>query len=69
MRHPIYPSYCIADTGFLLANFGLQNLLVYGALFMLQAYRIMCEEKLLSADEGYLTCKGKVRYRVIPGLF
>jgi protein-S-isoprenylcysteine O-methyltransferase Ste14 len=69
MRHPIYLGYCIADIGFLLANFGLQNLLVYGGLFALQAYRILREEKLLSADEAYRTYKGKVRYRVIPGLF
>jgi protein-S-isoprenylcysteine O-methyltransferase Ste14 len=69
VRHPMYLGYFITDIGFLLVNFGLQNLLVYGCQFALQVGRIVREEQLLSADEGYRTYKGRVRYRVIPGLF
>ncbi|WP_434115209.1 methyltransferase family protein [Paraburkholderia caffeinilytica] len=69
VRHPMYLGYVIADIGFLLVNFGLQNLLVYGCQFALQVGRIVREEQLLSADEGYRTYKGRVRYRVIPGVF
>ncbi|WP_408263223.1 methyltransferase family protein [Paraburkholderia phytofirmans] len=69
IRHPMYLGYFITDIGFLLVNFGLQNLLVYGCQFALQVGRIVREERLLSADEGYRTYKGRVRYRVIPGLF
>ncbi|WP_408215627.1 methyltransferase family protein [Paraburkholderia sediminicola] len=69
VRHPMYLGYFIADIGFLLVNFGLQNLLVYGCQFALQVGRIVREERLLSADEGYRTYKGRVRYRVIPGVF
>lgn len=69
VRHPMYLGYFVMDMGFLLTNFGLQNVLVYGGQFALQAVRISREERLLSADERYRTYKGKVRYRVIPGLF
>lgn len=69
VRHPMYLGYFVTDIGFLLVNFGLQNLLVYGCQFALQVGRIVREEQLLSADEGYRNYKGRVRYRVIPGVF
>jgi protein-S-isoprenylcysteine O-methyltransferase Ste14 len=69
VRHPMYLGYFVADIGFLLTNFGLQNVLVYGIQFALQAGRIMREERLLSSDENYGRYKGKVRFRVIPGVF
>ena len=69
VRHPMYLGYFVTDIGFLLVNFGLQNLLVYGCQFALQVGRIVREEQLLSADEGYRDYTGRVRYRVIPGLF
>jgi protein-S-isoprenylcysteine O-methyltransferase Ste14 len=69
VRHPMYLGYFVMDMGFLLTNFGVQNILVYGGQFALQAVRVIREEKLLSADVRYIAYKGKVRYRVIPGLF
>lgn len=69
VRHPMYLGYVITDIGFLLVNFGLQNLLVYGCEFALQVGRIVREEQLLSADEGYRNYKARVHYRVIPGVF
>ncbi len=69
VRHPMYLGYFVMDMGFLLTNFGLQNVLVYAGQFVLQAVRISREERLLSGDESYRTYKGKVRFRVIPGLF
>ncbi|WP_408498349.1 methyltransferase family protein [Paraburkholderia xenovorans] len=69
VRHPMYLGYFVTDIGFLLVNFGWQNLLVYGCQFALQVGRILGEEKLLSADEGYRSYKARVRYRVIPGVF
>jgi protein-S-isoprenylcysteine O-methyltransferase Ste14 len=69
VRHPMYLGYFVMDMGFLLTNFGLQNILVYGGQFALQVVRIIREEKLLASDEEYRAYKGKVHYRVIPGLF
>ncbi|WP_341868087.1 isoprenylcysteine carboxylmethyltransferase family protein [Cupriavidus lacunae] len=69
VRHPIYLGYVIADVGFLLTNFGLQNLLVCAGLYLLQYVRIYREEKLLSDDPEYRRYREKVRYRVLPGLY
>ncbi|WP_418939834.1 methyltransferase family protein [Paraburkholderia bryophila] len=69
VRHPMYLGYFMTDMGFLLVNFGLQNLLVYSCQFALQVVRIVREEQLLSHDDGYRSYKTRVRFRVIPGLF
>ncbi|MGO4808926.1 isoprenylcysteine carboxylmethyltransferase family protein [Cupriavidus sp. 2MCAB6] len=69
VRHPIYLGYFVADVGFLLANFGLQNLLVYTLQYVMQAVRILREEKLLSDDPEYRTYRNKVCFRMFPGIF
>ncbi|WP_349608953.1 MULTISPECIES: methyltransferase family protein [Cupriavidus] len=69
VRHPIYLGYFIADVGFLLTNFGLQNLLVYAGLYALQAVRINREEKLLSDDPEYRRYRETVRFRALPGVY
>ncbi|MGF6778572.1 protein-S-isoprenylcysteine O-methyltransferase Ste14 [Paraburkholderia sp. GAS334] len=69
VRHPMYLGYLVMDVGFLLVNFGVQNLIVYAVQFALQAGRIFREERLLSTDDDYVAYKDKVRFRVIPGLF
>ncbi|APR96025.1 isoprenylcysteine carboxyl methyltransferase [Pandoraea thiooxydans] len=69
MRHPMYLGYFLTDIGFLLVNFDVRNVIVYGAQFALQAGRIWREERLLSDDERYRAYRQRVRYRVLPGLF
>ncbi|MFX1802750.1 isoprenylcysteine carboxylmethyltransferase family protein [Paraburkholderia sp. A1RO-5] len=69
MRHPMYFGYFVTDIGFLLVNFGMQNMIVYLVQFALQAARIVREERLLSDDAQYREYKERVRYRVVPGLF
>lgn len=69
MRHPMYVGYFLADIGFLLVNFDVRNVIVYGAQFALQAGRIWREERLLSDDEQYRAYRQQVRYRILPGLF
>jgi protein-S-isoprenylcysteine O-methyltransferase Ste14 len=69
VRHPMYLGYFMTDIGFLLANFGIQNVIVYGCQFALQVGRIVREERLLSNDEQYRAYSSKVRCRVIPGVF
>ncbi|CAE6723920.1 hypothetical protein R69888_01744 [Paraburkholderia haematera] len=69
VRHPMYLGYFLTDIGFLLANFGVQNVIVYGCQFALQVGRIVREERLLSDDERYRAYLSKVRFRVIPGVF
>jgi protein-S-isoprenylcysteine O-methyltransferase Ste14 len=69
IRHPMYFGYIVRDIGFMLPNFGVQNLCVVLLHWTLQIGRILREEKLLSNDEAYRDYTKRVRYRVIFGLF
>ncbi len=69
VRHPIYASYFIGHSGFLLLNPTLWNLGVYTACTSVQIVRLMAEERLLSHDPAYRAYQNKVRYRLIPGVF
>ncbi len=60
----MYLSYFIEDVGFLLSNFGIQNLLVFGIQFALQACRIAREERLLSDDALYRAYRSNVQSSV-----
>lgn len=69
IRHPIYFGYFVAHLGFLLANFGLHNLLVYTALYIMQSFRILREEAILLEQPVYRSYCATVRYRLIPFVF
>jgi protein-S-isoprenylcysteine O-methyltransferase Ste14 len=69
MRHPMYLGYSITDIGFLVTNFGLQNLLVFSVQLALQVSRILFEERLLSGDTQYCEYRDAVRYRLVPKVF
>jgi protein-S-isoprenylcysteine O-methyltransferase Ste14 len=69
IRHPMYFGYLVNDMGFLLPNFGLQNVLVLAFHWTLQIGRIVREERLLSNDEMYRDYTQRVRYRLIAGVF
>lgn len=69
VRHPMYLGYLVKDLGFLLPNFGLQNLLVILIHWSLQVGRILREERLLSNDDSYREYAKRVRYRLVVGLF
>jgi protein-S-isoprenylcysteine O-methyltransferase Ste14 len=64
VRQPMYLDYFLLDIGFLLVNFGIQNIIVYGWHFPLQVGRIVREEKLPSADGHYRAYRNQVR---VPG--
>lgn len=69
VRHPIYASYCLTFTGYLLANTSLANLLIYLASIVFLCIRIFREEKHLALDALYRTYMRTVRYRLIPFIF
>lgn len=68
-RHPIYLGYFVNQVGFLLSNFGVQNLVVLVSLWALQIFRVTREERVLVKDEKYREYAARVRYRFIPGVF
>lgn len=69
LRHPMYVGYTIRNIGFLLPNFGLQNLVVFAVHFCVQICRIVREEHVLSKDKSYREYMSRVRYRLIFGVY
>lgn len=69
VRHPMYLGYIITYVGFLLNNPLPWNAGLYVVAIALQIGRIMAEERVLMADPSYAEMSGRVRYRLIPGLF
>jgi len=69
VRHPMYLGYFVTDLGFLVANFGVRNVVVVLAQWTLQVVRIVKEEQLLSNDSTYREYMSRVRYRLVHGVF
>lgn len=69
VRHPIYLAYFIAHAGFLLSIWSVRNCCVYIALFVLQAIRIVNEERLLARNSEYVAYCDVVKFRVLPFIF
>lgn len=69
VRHPIYLSYFIGHIGFVTGFFSWYNLAILGPLYLLQAVRMLMEEKVLLQDAAYAQYARHVRWRFVPGLF
>ncbi len=69
VRHPMYAGYLLSHIAFLLVNPTLHNLLAYTVCYALQIPRLFAEEQMLAEDPLYREYQGKVRSRLIPGVF
>lgn len=69
VRHPIYLGYLITHIGFVVANPADWNLAVLAAADIALLMRAVCEEKTLAQDAQYRAYMGRVRWRIIPGVF
>lgn len=69
VRHPLYASYLVTFSGYLLANSSLRNLLVYLISMGLLVVRIEREEAHLRLDSAYRSYMAKVKFRVLPFIF
>lgn len=69
VRHPIYFGYVLLHVGFFILNPSLWNLAVFATLYAIKIPRILIEESLLAHDPDYRQYMGKVRYRLLPGVF
>jgi protein-S-isoprenylcysteine O-methyltransferase Ste14 len=69
IRHPIYLGYFISSVGFLLSNVSLRNLLFEIVTYVFQVLRILSEERILSVDPAYREYRGRVHFRLIPGVY
>lgn len=69
VRHPLYTSYLITFTSYLLVNSSLPNLLVYLLTMSMLFIRCHREEQHLQADSGYRAYMRRVNYRLIPFVY
>lgn len=69
VRHPLYASYVLTFSGYLLTNWSLRNLAVFVAAILLLAMRIQREERHLMQDGDYRAYMARVKFRVLPFVF
>lgn len=69
VRHPLYASYFLIFTGYVLAHTTTANLLVYFVTMGCLCVRIFREERHLALDPSYRAYMLEVRYRLVPFVF
>lgn len=69
IRHPMYAGYLAVHIGIMILMPSPLNLTLYTIGWWAQILRLRAEEALLSQDPAYQAFKGKVRYRLVPGVF
>jgi protein-S-isoprenylcysteine O-methyltransferase Ste14 len=69
VRHPMYLGYVITHVGIFLTFPTVYNALIYVSALVVQIVRLMREEQVLLRDPAYEAYAGKVRYRLLPGVF
>jgi protein-S-isoprenylcysteine O-methyltransferase Ste14 len=69
VRHPIYASYVLLQTGYLLQSYSLRNLAVVLLAIACNAGRIRAEERVLTTNPEHAAYTRRVRWRVFPGLW
>ncbi len=69
VRHPLYASYILGLTGYVLSNSSLFNGVIYLITMLLLCVRMFREESHLALDQAYLEYMQKVPYRLIPFVF
>lgn len=69
IRHPLYCSYVVAFLGYVISHPTAYNIGVYAAAVALWVLRLIAEERFLLQDPAYREFAGRVRWRLLPGVF
>jgi protein-S-isoprenylcysteine O-methyltransferase Ste14 len=69
VRHPMYASYLLLQSGYLLQSLSLRNTAVLLIGTICNAGRALAEERLLARNKDYLAYRRRVRRRIIPGVW
>lgn len=69
IRHPLYASYLLSYTGYVLSNSSASNAITCLLAGALLVARLLREERFLSRDSEYLLYMRHVKYRVLPMVF
>ena len=69
VRHPVYASYLLIQSGYLLQSISLRNVLVMVLASGCNVGRALMEERLLTGSSAYGAYRRRVRWRLVPGLW
>ena len=69
VRHPLYASYLVTFTGYVLAYPALRNLALLGLCVAGQLLRMTLEERLLFRDQQYVDYAARTPFRIVPGVY
>ncbi len=69
VRHPIYASYVLLLTGYVLQSTSVRNVLVMLFVIGCDVGRALAEERLLSGSSAYASYRATVRWRLLPGIW
>jgi protein-S-isoprenylcysteine O-methyltransferase Ste14 len=69
VRHPIYASYLLIQSGYVLQSLSLRNILIFAFATACNIGRALAEEKLLARSPAYQAYQQQVRWRLIPYLW
>jgi protein-S-isoprenylcysteine O-methyltransferase Ste14 len=65
----MYAAYLLLQTGYLLQSLSFRNAAVLLLGTVANAGRALAEERLLTGNADYVAYRGRVRRRVIPGVW
>jgi protein-S-isoprenylcysteine O-methyltransferase Ste14 len=69
VRHPIYASYALLQSGYLLQSISVWNAFVMLFVTSCNVGRILVEDRLLATNEQYEAYRTQVRWRLLPGVW
>jgi len=69
VRHPVYASYMVSSSAYLLTNASPSNGVVYTLAMLMLVARLLREERFLAADVRYRVYMRQVKYRLLPLIF
>jgi hypothetical protein len=69
VRHPVYASYLLIQSGYLLQSISLRNAVVMVLASGCNVGRALVEERLLTGSSAYGAYRRRVRWRLVPCLW
>ena len=69
VRHPIYASYLLLQSGYLLQSLSVRNVLVMVFVTGCNVGRARAEDRMLATSDQYDAYRRRVRWRLVPGVW
>lgn len=69
VRHPLYLSYLVAFSGYVINQFSVYNVFIFATATALWILRLLAEEKFLMQSREYREYAEQVPYRIVPKVF